>query len=300
MAQDRYHKVVSLTIAGIGITAHTVSKDCRMFFPAERDPLLAFTSEGVCDTTLSVHAAAPETIPEFSIERKVFSTENTWSLYELKDGRLLFLDVPSSEETFERAAVMSRDLSHGDIYVLSRAGDAFTLHDPLSYPLDQILMISLLGRRRGILVHSCGAVYKGAGLLFAGSSGSGKTTTANLLNADGEFTILNDDRVAVREKNGAFTIYGTPWHGTARFARADMAPLKKVYFLRHGRENKITPLSQPEAAGRLFAALFPAFWHKESSAFSLGLCARLAERIPFFELSFLPTRDITGLIKDSL
>ena len=75
---------------------------------------------------------------------------------------------------------------------------------PLGYPLMPLLWTILLGRLGeadgGLLCHACGVVTPaGDGLLFAGFSGAGKSTTSRLWRAACPgAAILSDDRVILR------------------------------------------------------------------------------------------------------
>ena len=59
-------------------------------------------------------------------------------------------------------------------------GDRLPIY-PLHYPLDELLMVHLLARGRGVEIHGSGIVdADGYGTLFAGQSGAGKTTMSRL------------------------------------------------------------------------------------------------------------------------
>ena len=58
---------------------------------------------------------------------------------------------------------------------------------PLSYPLGELLMTNLLGTGYGVMLHSSGVVDAGHGMVFAGVSGAGKTTTAHLWESQAGF-----------------------------------------------------------------------------------------------------------------
>ncbi len=77
-----------------------------------------------------------------------------------------------------RVAVFEPDFSRGDLYVDLARRDIPANHYPLWPPLDRVLFVNLMSRRRGMLVHACGIVLNGQGYVFAGPSGSGKTTLA--------------------------------------------------------------------------------------------------------------------------
>ena len=134
-------------------------------------------------------------------------------------------------------------------------------------------------------------------MLFAGNSGVGKTTMSKLWGEDADTKILSDDRIIIRKLDGAFRIYGTPWHGTGKFAKPDSAELKKIFFLKHGDKNKMTPLRSSDAISRLLAASFPPLWDKEGMGFILEQSSELFSTLPAYELTFVPDAKATDLIK---
>lgn len=271
-----------------------------MSFPEERHPLLRFISKDPAYFSFNVHGCRQEDFPPFLIDKMIFSNERTWSLYQRKDKNLLWLDSGSSEEPSERVVILDNAFKKGDIFYKAPGWeeDKNCVSDPLSYPFDQIFMINLLSRKIGFLVHSCGIDFQGEGLLFVGSSGAGKSTMANLWGENDATKILSDDRIVIRNVDGVFRIYGTPWMGTARFAKPDSAQLKKVFFLKQGSENKVTPISAAEAASRLLRASFAPFWDKAGMDFTLDLCSELFRRIQPYELAFLPDVGILDIIKE--
>jgi radical SAM protein with 4Fe4S-binding SPASM domain len=112
----------------------------------------------------------------------VFDSGGTWRLHEEPDGRLGF-------------RFFSSNTGSSPYLVMRLASDArtgtLTLHepfyppdaplDPLQFPVDEVLMVQLLGHGLGVELHACGVVAAdGKGYLFAGQSGDGKTTTARL------------------------------------------------------------------------------------------------------------------------
>ncbi|MBN1260708.1 MAG: hypothetical protein JXB35_08510, partial [Anaerolineae bacterium] len=124
---------------------------------------------------------------------------------------LLYADAARSDP--DTVAIMQPDFGAGDLYV--RRTDPAAEHAIVPpYPLDEILVVNLLAKGRGVLLHSCAVDDDGHGTLFLGESGAGKSTTARLWSEAG-VRVLNDDRVIVRQSGGRFWAYGTPWHGDA-------------------------------------------------------------------------------------
>lgn len=140
---------------------------------------------------------------------------------------------------------VARDLSRAELDV---DFDGDVCEAPLRYPLDQILAWGLLSRIGGALLHSAAAVKDGRGLVLAGRSGAGKSTLAELCRAAG-WRILNDDRALVYRRGGSWTVAGTPWHGSGRFAEAAEAPLGGILFLRQASANRRETM--PAATARL-------------------------------------------------
>jgi hypothetical protein len=147
-----------------------------------------------------------------------------------------------------------------------------------------------------MVVHACGIEDGGRGYLFAGNSAGGKSTLARLWHDRGA-TVLNDDRIIVREKDGVFWMYGTPWHGTFEITSQKALPVEKIFFLRHGKENRLIPKVGSEAVSMLLTRSFPTFWDQEGMERTLALMDRMAGRLPFYELSFLPDGSVTDFIK---
>lgn len=168
--------------------------------------------------------------------------------------------------------------------------------NPLDYPLDEVLVANLLGRGRGVEIHSCGVVDReGRGHLFAGVSGAGKSTTARLW-GERASAIVSDDRVIVRECDGAMWMFGTPWHGEAELSMAAGVPLAAVYLLVQSSENAIRPIAPAVAVAKLFSCTFPPFHDSAAVDFTLGFLERLTTAVSVRDLHFVADRSVIDLI----
>lgn len=160
----------------------------------------------------------------------------------------------------DKLVILESDFESGNIYIKN---DEFTKNlrpNPLGYPLDQVLMIILLSLDRGVMFHACGIDDGGHGYLFLGNSSHGKSTIAKLWSQDR--TILNDDRIVVREKGRRFWMYGTPWHGDYAKISAQGLPIHKIFFLHHGENNLAVPKDERKAVSMLLTRCFPPFGTK--------------------------------------
>jgi len=169
----------------------------------------------------------------------------------------------------------------------------------LDYPLDELLFQHRLARDGAIEVHGCGVVWRGQALAFCGQSGAGKSTTARLWRRHAKGArLLSDDRLILRPGRRSVRVFGTPWHGDGGFASPASAPLGALFFLRHGKQTRLAPLSSGEAAARLFTRSFPPPWDAEGVARALDACADAAALAPAFELAFRPDRSAVEAVRE--
>jgi hypothetical protein len=235
-------------------------------------------------------------IPEIRNKSKVFDSRSAWSLFTSGDRYFLQDDNLSSHLQPETLIRFARNFEGGDIYLRNSVSDKSIYADLFGHPLNQILLILLLSSRGGILVHACGIDDSGRGYLFLGNSSHGKSTLAKLWHANGA-TVLNDDRIIVREREGAFWMYGTPWHGTFAETSLKSIPVKKIFFLKHGKENLLLPKTGTQAVSMLLTRSFPPFWDIKGMEQALKLMAGLTGSIPCFELHFLPDGEVVDFIR---
>jgi hypothetical protein len=164
-----------------------------------------FVTEIRAETKLRVHH---DSFPQRSKGKKIFDSGSTWSLFR-DQGKYVLQDSSfDSDSPPNQLVILESDFKSGDIYINYEL-DKNILSDPLGYPLNQVLMIILLSRCKGVMLHACGIDDSGYGYLFLGNSGHGKSTIARLW-SENKATVLNDDRIIVREINGELLMYGTP------------------------------------------------------------------------------------------
>lgn len=226
----------------------------------------------------------------------IFDSEENWSLYRKDKKHLFILKVPDGSPFC--IAQFDSDYRNGTIEVSAdffKGYEGSRLPFPLFYPLSEIFMICFLARERGLMVHACGINDKGKGYLLAGNSGHGKSTSAKLWKS--EATILNDDRIVIRFREGRFWMYGTPWHGDYTATSPEGVPLESIYFLKHAGENKMEPVKGARALSMLLARAFPPFWDAEGMDYSLRFLNELVDAIPCRELSFLPDKEVINFVR---
>ena len=107
----------------------------------------------------------------------------------------------------------------------------------------------------GFQFHSSAVVVNGKAYLFSANSGTGKSTHTSLwLKLFGEKAfILNDDKPALRKKDGIWYAYGTPWSGKHDISVNTSVPVAGICMIERGEINEITPFTGKTAIFEVYA-----------------------------------------------
>ena len=236
-------------------------------------------------------------IPEIKGKEKIFDSGETWAVFKSDGKYVLQNDSLKSDCSPDTYVVLEPDLRSGEVFTLNDAFDKNLIPDPLGYPLNQVLMILLLSLGKGILLHACGIDDDGSGYLFLGNSTDGKSTMAKLW-FENDATVLNDDRIVVKEEDGEFWMYGTPWHGDFRELSPTGLPIQKAFFLHHGEENRAVLKNGAKAVAMLLVRSFPPLWDDKGMAYATDLCHHIVSKIPCYELNFAPDTQIIDFVRN--
>ncbi len=152
-----------------------------------------------------------------------------------------------------------------------------------------------------LLMHASVIRYDGAGYLFLGVSGTGKSThTANWLKYIEGTDLMNDDNPVVRVVDGGVVVYGSPWSGKTPCYRNIEAPVGGFVQLKQAPFNRIRQMSVIET----FTALLPSCsvmkWDRRDY---IGVCDtvnRVMQCTHTFFLENLPDEAAVRLSFDTL
>ena len=153
----------------------------------------------------------------------------------------------------------------------------------------------------GMMLHASAVELNGRAYLFSGPSGVGKSTHTALWQREfPSAVVFNDDKPALRNIDGRWFAYGTPWSGKNHVNSNMRVPLAGICFLRRGTQNSIRKLSGIQAVSRLVQQTMHVLCKVERLDFMLRAVESLAKNIPIYELSALPNGEAARLTHDTM
>ncbi len=231
--------------------------------------------------------------PDLELDESPFYTQN-WQLTGAGDKNVLRIGPPPKKGKPDNVVVFDRGYKEGIMYQKS-------VIELFRRFIDQFLIINLLSRSNGFLLHSSGLVWEGKGICFAGPSGAGKSTLLDLFKDElKRECLLNDDRLALRNYGKSWRVFGTPWYGESRVSSSGDAELSAVFFIRHSKRNYVRKLSASEICPQLMVLGLLPLWDEAATSRVLSTFQELIQAIPFFELGFLPDNRAVELIKKTV
>jgi hypothetical protein len=229
--------------------------------------------------------------PDDAATRKFFGSYPIWDLY--RSDRSSIIKFYDNMPGLSRALAFKADLKEANLYF--PAGTDQFIH-PFHGPVLELLMINYLAQSRGTIIHSCGIKLGDKGILFVGESGAGKSTLAKLWHQADDVDILSDDRTIVRKNAEKYWIYGTPWHGEAKFGAPYTAELDRIYFIKHGAANSARQMRSAEPVQNLLTCSFPPYWDPKGMKFTMDFFSDMTATLPCYELFVKPDMGVVEYI----
>lgn len=254
-------KSFTLNIADYDIRFISASPDTSLLLKKKYSRF--YSCSGNSDITVCVHSGIPD--PEKKAVRMfhapyIKETENVklkindefWTVYRNENDILIETILPRGKKNRRASLRMNAGADKWDLYI----SGTDKKRDPLEYPLDGLLLYYLTVRSGDIFIHGSGVKINNRGYLFAGVSGKGKTTIAQLWDREGAL-VIHDDRLIIRNINDRFVMYNTPVYNneTQRSSTVD-----KIFIIDHGTTNKIVPVRKSEALSLVMANCIQHLW----------------------------------------
>lgn len=272
---------------GVKIEIADICLLLRIKYPGMKERVSAhyknFLSNGKPDVIIDVESFdGPK--PHF---RTLIFQDSTWKLY--RENGYFFLQFSRNP----RCALGKFDASIREIkfYI-----DIHRCGRQLISPFLEMIFRLILSRHNAIVMHACGVSDGKKGYFFTAPSGGGKSTIAKLALREG-LTVLNDDRIIIRKKNGRFMIYGNPWHGAISKITNNPPYLKEAFFLKKSESNGIIPMAKTEALS-MFLKNHSPFPLNGNTRKMFEVCFELAEKLECYWLEFRPDKTIWRFLNE--
>lgn len=150
--------------------------------------------------------------------------------------------------------------------------DALNIPDILLYVPSAVLHCSYIIRENGNAV------------LFAGNSGAGKSTQADLWHKYRNAEIINSDRAAVKTENGKLVACAVPFCGSSKICKNRNATVDAVVFPIKNNTCSTELLQGQQAFFELIGKFSYEPWNEFSSKTVGNLAAFISEKIPVINL----------------
>lgn len=158
----------------------------------------------------------------------------------------------------------------------------------------------MVARNNGLLLRASLVEHEGRAVAFTASSGTGKSTQADLWHDHLGAEIMNGDRAFIRRFEGEWRAYGSPWSGSSPYVRNVKAPLASIVVLKQAPENRIRRLNAVEVMAYLYNNVRYPFWDEEATAASLETLDTLIGEIPIFLLECRPDEEAVRITRDAV
>ena len=227
----------------------------------------------------------------FAGGHSIYRSES-WELLISHEAEWVFY-APS--EMLPYSIYVSTDFSQGKV-----VGDFSQLAGKPNYPIEVLeirLFSAWLASLGDLILHASGVALNGKGYCFVGESGAGKSTLAAVLAADPAVTVLGEDQVILRYLDGKFWIFGTPWHMDPKMCSPLGVPLEKLYFLDRSLPPGVREVKPGQGVANLMQTAFIPYYLREFLPGILDRLSLLAERVPFYTLSYNMGSDPLPLLR---
>jgi hypothetical protein len=216
---------------------------------------------------------------------------NFWSVWKYRSQLFIWTIFPLSST--EKNAVLSFSLTsrQWDLWIYGAKEET----DPFEYPLDGLILYYLTVINGDIMIHASGINNSGTGYIFSGISGKGKSTLAKIWENTGS-KVIHDDRLIIRNTGNGFKMFNTPVYIDDEPRES---PLKKIFIIEHGTENKLVPLKGANAVTHVMANCIQHNWGPDIIARLLGSISIMCGTIPISKLYFKPDRSVIDLILEN-
>lgn len=159
----------------------------------------------------------------------------------------------------------------------------------------------ILAKHNGFFLHCSCFEFEGHAYIFTAKSGTGKSTHTRLWRKyfGDRITMINDDKPIVRYIDDKFYIYGTPWSGKHRISNNIKAPIKAIFYLNRGIDNKVVKCDPLSSITKLLSqTVLPD--NKAVMNTLLDMMEKLITQIPVYDLYCDISKDAVDTVYNAI
>ena len=151
------------------------------------------------------------------------------------------------------------------------------------------------------LFHSSVVEVDGECYLFAAKSGTGKSTHTRMWReVFGERAVMiNDDKPLIKEEDGVFYAYGTPWDGKHHLSVNRRSPIKAICYIERGEENEIEKVNTQDVTYNLLAQVYRPR-NQEGLIKTLDFADSMLKSIPMYKMKCTISHEAAQMAYDAM
>lgn len=183
---------------------------------------------------------------------------------------------------------------------ITYASDSEAFFSESSNAFSHIAFERLLLQKDAIILHASFIETAYGGILFSGPSGVGKSTQADLWKMYENAELINGDRTILRQKEGAWRGYGSPYAGSSRCFVNKSKEIRCIVILKQAEQCHIRRLSSAMAFMKIYEGIIINTWNEKYMQKAANLIETLVKKVPVYLMECTPDQEAVELLKKRL
>lgn len=207
---------------------------------------------------------------------KIIFDSPTVRIFEDNNGIFKTYSLPLLTDT---AAIIRRNGKDFDCIINEKYSEYFSQSINL---LNAVGMEDLLFEFNCFMLHCSFIEYNGRAILFSGTSGSGKSTRADMWRSQLNTEIINGDKAGIFYKKGEFYACGLPIAGSSYIYKNEVLPLDSIVFLKKAQNNLTFRADIKDSIKNIYYNLIVNRWNPDFCSAASDLAVELYKKAKIF------------------
>jgi hypothetical protein len=285
-------RVITLRVGGVTIRFEAVDPNIVMSIAFPRT-LFTVPEDAEYDCRVRVRLGPVEIGPD----APVFGSGGPWELRRGiggGDSVSFWTQLSDTEREPTMRLDLNAGLDAGELVVEPRYSPGAILQ--IGYPLDEYLTARLLARRGAVVLHASAVAEGEHAYVFAGHSGVGKSTIAEIAGACGA-EVLSDDRTVLFARDGAVMAAGTPWHGSLASGSPAEVKVRAILLLEQASGESVEPMGRARAFAELMVRVVRPTAELAEQIAVVDALQEVVRRVPVATLRFRPRVEALEVVR---